>query len=204
MRAVDANYGLADVLSIFAAECDENEGLHFLGQGAVLCELINPETGEAKQITDSEEGELVYTNLDKEGQPLVRYRSGDIVRIITLDKCACGRTGFRFKALTRTSDVLKVKGINIYLSAVYEIISSFSPELNGEFQIVLENPPPLERLLIKAELGKAARPDRVHLATDVAQTLKEKLGVYAEFQLLTNGTLRRYEGKAERIVRMYP
>ena len=203
MRAFDANFGLADVLSNFGAECVQRDGLHFLGQGGVMLELIDVNSGDMVGLDDGEEGEMVLTNLDKEAQPLVRYRTGDVIKVTTTDRCECGRTGFRFKVMGRTHDVMKVKGINIYVSAVQDLIASFAPKTTGEFQILLETPPPIRRLAIRFEVASSARNDSDSLAEQMQKTMKEILGIDADFEPVPEKSLPRSEGKTQRVVRAY-
>jgi phenylacetate-CoA ligase len=203
MKAVDANFGLADVLSIFGAECDYRDGLHFLGQGAIICEIRDTRTGEIQELRDGVEGEMVLTNLDKEIQPLLRYRTGDMIQVITTDKCSCGRTGFRLKVLGRTQDVLKVKGLNIYISAIQDVVASFAPSTTGEFQVLLDSPPPIRRLLIKVELAEGSGAKKEELANALRRTMKEKLGIEAEFEVVEPNSLPRFEGKTQRLIRTY-
>jgi phenylacetate-CoA ligase len=204
LRARDANYGMSDTLSNFAAECDARPELHFLGQGAILCQLIDPERESSKDLVAGESGEFVFTTLGREGQPLLRYRSGDVVRILATDACDCGRTGFRFRVLGRSDDMLIVKGINVFPSAVETVLAEMRPELTGAFQIILPTPSPLEVLCIRAEHGEAVAPDRLDaLRTRVEGRLRELLAARAQVELVPPSTLPRFEGKAKHLVKLY-
>ena len=103
MRAMDANYGLADVLSIFGAECEVRDGLHFHGQGVLLLELIDPVTEQSIEIAGRAVGELVYTNLVRQAQPLVRYRSHDAAEIISTAPSIARATARTWTAARTTS-----------------------------------------------------------------------------------------------------
>ena len=204
MTAKDANYGMSDTLSNFAAECDARPELHFLGQGAIVCQLIDPESESHKGIAAGESGEFVFTTLARQGQPLLRYRSGDVVKILGTDRCECGRTGFRFQVLGRSDDMLIVKGINVFPAAVENILAEMRPELTGAFQILLPRPNPLEALSIRAEHGEAvARRDLGGLQDRVERRLRELLSARSEVELVAPGTLPRFEGKAKRLVKLY-
>ncbi len=204
MTARDANYGMSDTLSNFAAECDARPELHFLGQGAILCQLLDPERGHDKEIVAGESGEFVFTTLGREGQPLLRYRSGDVVTILATDACECGRTGFRFRVLGRSDDMLIVKGINVFPSAVENILAEMRPELTGAFQILLPRPNPLEVLSIRAEHGEAIAPDLLEgLRAKLERRLRELLAARAEVELVAPNTLPRFESKAKRLVKLY-
>lgn len=204
LTARDANYGMSDVLSNFAAECHARPELHFLGQGAILCQLIDPEHEPDKEIVAGESGEFVFTTLGREGQPLLRYRSGDVVRILATDPCECGRTGFRFRVLGRSDDMLIVKGINVFPSAVETVLAEMRPEVTGAFQILLPTPNPLEALSIRAEHGEAIAPrDLEGLRGRVERRLRELLAARAEVELVAPNSLPRFEGKAKRLVKLY-
>lgn len=202
--ARDANYGMSDTLSNFAAECDMRPELHFLGQGAILCQLIDPESERDREIVAGESGEFVFTTLGREGQPLLRYRSGDVVMILATDPCECGRTGFRFRVLGRSDDMLIVKGINVFPSSVETVLGEMRPQLTGAFQILLPRPNPLEVLSIRAEHGEAVPSGGLAgLRAGVERRLRELLSARAEVELVAPDTLPRFEGKAKRIVKLY-
>lgn len=97
-----AVYGIPEIWCVFAAECDERDGLHFLGHGSVVAELVEPRTGRLAVIDQGARGELVFSHLEREATPLLRFRSGDLVSIVDTE-CPCGRTGFRFRLAGRTA-----------------------------------------------------------------------------------------------------
>jgi phenylacetate-CoA ligase len=97
-----AVYGIPEIWCAFAAECDERDGLHFLGHGSVVAELVEPSTGRPTAIASGARGELVFSHLEREATPLLRFRSGDLVSIVDTE-CLCGRTGFRFRLVGRTA-----------------------------------------------------------------------------------------------------
>ena len=111
--------GIGDIAASLWGECAEQHGMHFSGGGFVHFELIDPDTGAALPIEDGAEGELVYTHLCQEGVPLLRFRSRDHVRIWT-GPCACGRTAPRVRCIGRTDDMLIVRGVNVFPSALRE------------------------------------------------------------------------------------
>ena len=93
--------------------------MHFSGRGLVHFELIDPETGAPVPIDDGAEGELVYTHLRQRAAPLLRFRSRDHVRVWT-GPCACGRTAPRVRCIGRTDDMLIVRGVNVFPTALRE------------------------------------------------------------------------------------
>lgn len=203
LTARDANYGLSDVLSNFAAECPERPELHFLGQGAILCQLLDPAAGSDIGLEKGAVGELVFTTLRREGQPLLRYRSGDVVEILATNPCACGRTGFRFRVLGRSDDMLIVRGVNVFPSAVEDVLGRI-PDLTGAFQILVDRPQALDRLRLRVEAAPSVTEDAwPRLAGLVGAQVKTFLGVTPEVQVVGPRALPRTEGKAKRLVRLY-
>lgn len=204
LRAMDANYGLADVLSIFGAECECRDGLHFHGQGALLVELLDPLTLRPLSFAPGVVGEFVYTNLARQAQPLVRFRSHDAAEIVATRPCACGRTGFRFRVLGRSDDMLHVRGVNVYPSAIADVLAAFADRLTGEFQIVLAAPPPYDELPLRVETALPL-PDRAQqqLALQLFEMLQTRLNFRAALDLVPPSTLPRTEGKTPRVLRTY-
>lgn len=204
MRAMDANFGMADVLSIMGSECEHRQGLHFQATGIVAVELIAPESGAPLAITDGAEGELVYTHLMKEAQPLIRYRARDVVRILGTGPCACGRTTFRFRILGRSDDMLHVRGINVFPTGVGNVLARLTDQISGEFQIIVDHPPPHQYLRIRIELAQGLIPELAgDLAQQIIHALRESLSFRAEVELVPYGVLPRTEQKARRIIKAY-
>jgi phenylacetate-CoA ligase len=204
MRAMDANFGMADVLSIMGAECEQRQGLHFQASGIVAVELIDPETGTPLALSDGAEGELVYTHLLKEAQPLVRYRARDVVRILGTGPCACGRSTFRFRVLGRSDDMLHVRGVNVFPTGVGNVLAHLGDQLSGEFQIIVDHPPPHQSLRIRVELISGLQPEQAaDLAKQAAHMLRERLSFRADVELVPYSTLPRTEQKARRVIRAY-
>ncbi|HNX90579.1 MAG TPA: phenylacetate--CoA ligase family protein, partial [Candidatus Omnitrophota bacterium] len=203
MRAIDANYGVSDVLSAFGSECDVRNGLHYHAQGIVLPELIDPVTGEKLEIKAGQTGEMVYTNLKREAQPLIRFRTRDTVEIVHVGKCPCGRSGFRFKVLGRSDDMLVVKGINVFPAAIQTVLLRYPEELNGEFEIVLSGKPPYESLSVKVEIRKDMKPcDARRLKCKIENDIKEELTVKTVIELVRENSIPREGDKVKRIRRI--
>jgi phenylacetate-CoA ligase len=198
-------YGLADVAADLASECGESEGMHFCGQGLVMAELINPVSLEPVPIEEGAEGEIVYTTIDREATPVIRYRCRDMVRVFT-SPCPCGRTSFRFSIFGRSDDMLKVKAVNVFPSAVKDVICSFMPETTGEFRIVLYEPGPAIRtnLELKIEYGHQIPAEKTdELAEKLKKTIKERLVFTPVIRMIPPNTLPRSEYKIDYIERAY-
>src|SRR6266566_3976986 len=194
MRAMDANFGMADVLSIMGSECEQRQGLHFQASGIVAIELIEPEKGTPLALIDGAEGELVYTHLMKEAQPLIRYRARDVVRILGTGPCVCGRTTLRFRVLGRSDDMLHVRGVNVFPGGVGNVLAHLTDQYSGEFQIIVDHPPPHQYLHIRVELIQGLLPEQVgDLAQQIIHTLREQLSFRADVELVPYGALPRTE-----------
>jgi len=205
MKAQNANYGVSDVLCNFAAVCKDNYKLHFLGQGALLLQLINPSTLEDIPVTEGAVGEMVLTHLKKEAQPLIRYRTSDLMEILETGPCQCGRTGFRFRIVGRTDDMLHVKGINLFPNGIALVLEAMVPEVTGEFQIILYHPSPYTSLDIKVEHGTDVTPARmIDLKSRIEDKIKETLNIKGVVELVKPDSIERTKmGKARRVIRKF-
>ena len=201
MQARNANYGVSDVLSNFGAECPHDTSLHFMAADVLYPELIDPESGEALPLEAGRDGELVLTHLARDCQPLVRFRTGDVIAIRATEPCRCGRTGFRFSVTGRSDDMVVVRGLNMFPTMVAAVVNGFA-ELSGEYRIQLDMPPPYDVLPVTAELAKGAGAAG-GLAHRVEAAIKSQLGASAKVTLLPAGSLPRTEGKTKRVIRGY-
>jgi phenylacetate-CoA ligase len=198
-------YGLADVAADLASECEHHGGMHFCGQLLVTAELIDPVTLGSLKIESGAEGEIVYTTIDREATPVLRYRCRDMVRI-NAEPCSCGRTSFRFTVIGRSDDMLKVKGVNVYPSAVKDVISSFSPRTTGEMRIVLYEPGPAvgTNLEIKVEYGEGIKDEELEsLSEEIKMTIKNKLVFTPIIQMLPPGSLEKSTYKIDYFEKVY-
>lgn len=196
--------GNADVAPIVFGECFVREGMHFSAPDYILPELIDPRTGEIIEMSEGAEGELVYTHLERECVPLVRFRSRDHVRVWT-NKCECGRTGFRIRCIGRTDDMLKIRGVTVFPSAIKDVVASLRPLTTGEVEIQLSQPPPLVEppLRMKVEYAKTFSGNLEGLRRQVEEELRSKLVFAAQVELVPEGALPRYEMKASYVKRAY-
>ena len=127
--------GIGDVAPSLFGECPQQHGMHFCGTGHVWPELVDPETQAPMAIETGAVGELVYTHLTREAMPVVRFLSGDIVRIEGTS-CECGRTSFRMRCLARRDDMFIVRGVNVYPSAILAVVGDFRPRVTGRARVV--------------------------------------------------------------------
>jgi len=113
--------GLGDVIPSMWGECEAEDGMHFNARGHAMIELIDPDSGEQLPWREGATGEIVYTALDREATPVVRYRSRDHATVVAMG-CACGRTGPRIRCIGRTDDMLIYKGMNVFPTAIRDLV----------------------------------------------------------------------------------
>lgn len=165
---------------------EEYRGMHFVSPDHCLLELVDPETKKPIEMIDGAIGEMVFTFIDWEGGPFLRYLLGDILQIFT-HPCECGFPGIRFKILGRGDDMLIVKGVNIYPSAIKEVIEKFHPRTTGVFKILLDQPGPLVKPPLKlcVEYGMSVSPEeKEKLQEEIQKDMKENLRVNPEIKLV--------------------
>jgi phenylacetate-CoA ligase len=184
--------GIGDIAASLWGECPEQGGMHFSGRGLVHVELIDPATGAALPLADGAEGELVYTHLAQEGVPLLRFRSRDHVRVFT-GRCACGRAAPRVRCIGRTDDMLIVRGVNVFPSALREVVGAFAPEVSGVISVRprrrgFRQDPPLRVVVEGAGDGLADR---------IRNRVRETLLVTTEIILVPHETLPRSDYKSK-------
>lgn len=188
--------GNGDMLGLMWGECEAQNGMHFVGAGACHVEIIDPGSGEVKDIREGVAGELIYTSLDRECQPLIRFRTRDHV-VVTQTRCDCGRTGFCIRCIGRTDDMLIVSGVNVYPSAIRDVIATLVPDVTGEILILAEPPLPSVKPPLKIRVEHGKRPgDLDQLKSKIQSLVREKLIVPSAVELVAPGTLPKYEYKA--------
>ena len=185
-RAFD--HGGMTEMGAYGYECQAQAGLH-VNESEFIAEVIDPATG-----APATEGELVLTNLGRTGSPLIRYRTGDRVRLAT-GPCACGRTFRRLEGgiLGRLDDMLIVRGVNVFPSAIEAIVRRFPVE---EFQIEVFRNGELDevRVLVEVDGGDDG-------ARRVQEGLRAGIGIRLDVTPVAPGSLPRFELKARRVVR---
>ena len=201
MRVMNSNYGVSDVLCNFAGQCTEQNDLHFLALDVIFPELVNPDSLERLPWETDREGELVLTNLYKECQPLVRFRTGDLVRLTSTEICLCGRTAPRFRVIGRIDDMVTVRGVNVFPSTLSSAVHS-QIELNGQYRVRLRKPPPYDQLPLEVELEKGVSNSNL-VSKDLTQAIGKALRITVDLTLLKPGVLFRIDGKTQRVIKEY-
>jgi phenylacetate-CoA ligase len=189
--------GVGDIGVSLWGECEEQDGMHFGARGFVHAELIEPEAGVALGLDDGATGELVLTHLRHRAAPLLRFRTRDHVQIRT-SPCRCGRTSPRLRCIGRTDDMLIVRGVNVFPSAIREVVSAFAREVSGNILVKPQAPgvkqePPLP---VSVELARGATADAA-IAEGIHERLRSVLVVDTRVDLVPWGTLQRSEYKAK-------
>jgi phenylacetate-CoA ligase len=194
-------YGLTELCGPgVSVECSEHDGLH-VWEDYFIVEVIVSCTGEP--LPDGQEGELVFTALNKTGLPILRYRTFDISKI-TREKCACGRTHARMlRVIGRSDDMLIIRGVNVFPSQIELVILQF-PELAAQYLIVLDRPGALDTFLIKVELTEQAQANVNLDLKRLKQTIQHRIyiitGLSAEIEIVKPNEFPRTDGKAQRVL----
>ena len=194
-------YGLSEVMGPgVAMECAAANGLH-VAEDQFFAEIVDPDT--LKPLPDGEWGELVFTTLTRECCPLVRYRTRDVTRIIA-EECSCGRTHRKIDRIVgRTDDMLIIRGVNVFPSQIEQVIVGF-PEIAAQYQIILTNKGPLDRVELQVETVPDYPFDEIRkleeLKARLAGELKSNLQIAVDIKIVEPKTIERSEGKAKRIV----
>ncbi len=193
--------GIGDIGPSLWGECEEQEGMHLGARGFLHAELIDPDTGGSVELTDGATGELVLTHLRHRAAPLLRFRTRDHVRVWT-NPCRCGRTSPRIRCVGRSDDMLIVRGVNVFPSAVREVVSAFTPDVSGHILVKPQAPgvkqePPLP---VSVELGRGATP-AAGLAEAIREKLRSRLIVQTRVDLVPWGSLQRSEYKSKLVER---
>jgi phenylacetate-CoA ligase len=191
--------GIGDIAATLWGECEAQQGMHFSGRGFVHFELIDAESGAPLELDDGAEGELAYTHLAREAAPLLRFRSRDHVRVAT-GACSCGRASPRIRCIGRTDDMLIVRGVNVFPSAIRELVGAFAPVVSGVISIRprrrgFRQDPPLQ---VVVELGGAHETSE-RLTDDIRTRIRDTLLVATEIILAPQGSLPRSDYKSKLI-----
>ena len=199
LKAYDI-YGLTELSGPGVAfECEEQHGMH-INEDHFIAEIIDPNTGEV--LPEGTKGELVFTSIDKEAFPLLRYRTRDIC-VLSREKCSCGRTFIRMaKPMGRSDDMLIVKGVNVFPSQIETVL--LNNNLPANYQIVVDRVNNSDTLDVYVEMTNEMFSDKLTDITaeekKIVAALKSMLGIYAKVHLVDPKTIARSEGKAVRVI----
>ena len=194
------NYGMSELCGPgVAGECSALNGMH-INEDWFIPEIIDPKTEEV--LPRGEKGELVITCLGKEAIPLIRYRTGDLTRLM-YEPCSCGRTTCRMENLSgRADDMLVIRGVNVFPTQIEEVLLKI-PEIGPHYEILVERKNRLDVMTITVELIDDRLLDSYTKLSELEQRikagLKSQLGLATQIKLVAPNSLQRFEGKAKRV-----
>ena len=186
-------YGMTETggIGTLGMDCPEHCGLHQWEDQYVI-EIIDPATGAV--LPDGQVGEVVATSLTREALPVIRFRTGDLSRVVSREKCACGRTHLRLDRISgRLDDMLIISGVNFFPLQIEQALLKIPGVLN-EYRLIIKDHDGTKKLRVEVE----AQPGVT--GHQVAKVLKEVLGFTPEGDVYAPGTLPRAEGKAKRVI----
>ncbi len=185
-------YGMTETggVGTLGQDCPDHSGIH-VWEDHYIVEILDRKTG--RQVPDGEIGELAVTALTREALPVIRFKTGDLTKVISRGRCACGRTHVRIAPITgRTDDMLIVKGVNFFPSQVEQALMAI-PGVKSNYQIIIEEINGVKDVRINVEAESNVT------GYVVEKALKEALGFSPKGDVFKPGELPRQEGKAKRV-----
>jgi phenylacetate-CoA ligase len=185
-------YGMTETggVGTTGLDCQAHNGIH-VWEDQYILEVIDPET--RKPVVDGEEGEVVFTSLNRQSIPVIRFRTGDISRVISRERCYCGRTHVRIDRIKgRIDDMLIVKGVNFYPRQIEQALMDI-PGVRSHYQIIIEDINGVKDVRVNVEADEGVT------GFVVEKHLKEVLGFSPKGDVFKPGTLPRQAGKAQRV-----
>lgn len=189
---VNDGYGLTELFPL-GGGCPHSRSLH-IASDFVITEVVDPDTG--RPVPPEEPGEVVYTNLVGDTQPLLRYRTRDVARL-AVGPCACGFTGARLRDAIegRVDDMIWFKGVNLFPSAIEAVVRRF-PQLTSEYQVIVDGDVAKPALTVRVERADAAT-DPDSLRVQLSEALSGAIRVRARVDILAPGDLPRADGRGK-------
>ena len=193
-------YGLTETSGPGVAfECEAQNGMH-INEDHFYAEIIDPDTGEV--LPEGSKGELVFTSLDKEAFPLLRYRTRDIC-VLTREKCSCGRTFVKMcKPMGRSDDMLIIRGVNVFPSQIETVLLNEGYTPNYQIEVGRKNNTDTLDIYVEADPSKIS--DKVadiqDMEAGLASAMRTMLGIGPKIHLVPPKTITRSEGKAVRVI----
>lgn len=193
-------YGLTELSGPGVAfECSAQSGMH-INEDHFIAEIIDPDTGEV--LPEGSKGELVFTSIDKEAFPLLRYRTRDIC-VLTREKCSCGRTLVKMcKPMGRSDDMLIIRGVNVFPSQIETVLLNHGYPAN--YQIIVGRVKSTDTLDVHVEMTPEMFTDNVgeieRRQKQLVDGLRAMLGLAAKVTLVAPKSIVRSEGKAVRVI----
>ena len=200
--------GGTDLAVIYWAECDQQDGMHMTAPDFIVTELIDPDSGQVKPFTEGATGELVYTAIQRQASPVFRFRSGDHV-VVTGTTCTCGRRQPRIRCFGRTDDMLIVRGVNLFPSAVQDLVESMRPAVSGQVRVVADfdghSTQSNLKLLVERADHEPPGLSLPALKQDIEARVRGALSVKAEVLLAPHGSIDKPgAAKVKLVLRQMP
>ncbi|MGH7003187.1 MAG: phenylacetate--CoA ligase family protein [Alphaproteobacteria bacterium] len=190
------------IVSISCPHSHDHDQMHLVNEDTIVTEILDPQT--LKPTAPGEVGEIVVTTLDKEASPAVRWRTRDLVRLAKDPHgCPCGRAGLPLigRIIGRSDDMLKVRGVIVFPSQVEDVIAATPGTVKEAWQIYVEKvDQTVEAMTVAIEAARGANRPHAELAGAVAHSLASRLGLKVPVECHPEGTLPRYEAKAQRVL----
>ena len=194
------NYGLSEIIGPgVSGECTHKQGMH-IAEDHFYCEVVDPDT--LQPVPIGQPGELVITPLSKEALPILRYRTKDITWLMP-ERCACGRTSMRMaKIQGRTDDMLIIRGVNVFPSQIESVLLGIDG-IGPHYEIIVRKDGYMDRIEVLVELIDASLLDSFSALEALEKTIRGKiftiLNINADVKLVEPESLKRFEGKAQRV-----
>jgi len=208
-KKLESAYGcrLFDAGAGFGCSCDHEEyqGMHWLADDLCYYELVDPDTKEPIPMENGAKGEALFTMLAGDGWVWIRQGMGDIHQVFT-DPCPCGRSGFRYKVIGRSDDMLKVKGVMVYPSHLKGVVNDFVPRVTGEMRIVLDEKPPRVTPPLKIRVEHAqgiSGADLTALENEIVDAMSKRLKINPKILWAEPGSLERSHYKGQVFEKTY-
>ncbi len=177
IKAYNANYGLSEVLSIFASENVSQTGLEFQASDVLYPEIVDVESGNPVLIEEGACGELVLSNMSKESQPYLRYRTGDRIRVDKVLSNNAGELRFSFEVCGRVDNMLVIKGLNVYASSIEKVLKKYRGDISEYYDILVSKDDPIDQAILRVSVlakdGNIQRNVSIldHIRSNLANTI---------------------------------
>jgi phenylacetate-CoA ligase len=200
--------GGTDLGVIYWAECEHQSGMHMTAPDFIVTELIDPDSGQVRPFTEGATGELVYTAIHRQASPVFRFRSGDHV-VVTGTTCGCGRRQPKIRCFGRTDDMLIVRGVNLFPSAVQDIVEAMRPTASGQVRVIADfeghSTQANLKLLVERAEHEPAGLSLAALKQDIEARVRGALSVKAEVLLAPYGSIEKPgAAKVKLVLRQMP
>jgi phenylacetate-CoA ligase len=203
LHAVDANYGMSEVLSIIGGEGPDRDGLINHTHAVLYTELVG-HTGKSVPIETGARGELVFSSLRREGQPLFRYRSNDMAEILHAEPGEDGLLRMRFRIIGRSDEMLVMKGVNFFPQSLLSVVPEFAPHVEPFYAVVHPGDGKIEKLTVVFETSVTPGVERDQLANAIQHRIAQLFQVGTTIAWRKPGTLPREGNKARYLIRDIP